>query len=109
MLYEVITIPEIDSMVVETTGLRKVGDDVRVLVYTSEAGLLAQPGTMINNVPLSATRVTFAPTADDTIYALTYVIASGDASVLPGDLECTVSLNRITSYNVCYTKSLRLL
>ncbi len=86
------SIPEIDSMVVETTGLRKVGDDVRVLVYTSEAGLLAQPGTMINNVPLSATRVTFAPTADDTIYALTYVIASGDASVLPGDLECTVSL-----------------
>jgi len=86
------TPPSIDSMVVKSTGVKRVGEDVIVWIYTNESGLAAQTGTMINNVPLSATRVSFAALASDTVYSLTYTVAAGDASVAPGNLECTVVL-----------------
>ncbi|MFZ5941304.1 MAG: hypothetical protein ACOYXB_12105, partial [Bacteroidota bacterium] len=86
------TAPAIDSMVVLTTGVVKVGEIVEVLIYTHEGSLTPQPGTVINNVPVSATRVSFAPFDGDTIYILSYTVAAGDASVLSGNLECTVIL-----------------
>ena len=68
-----------------------VGGTVQMAVTADGEGYIAVPGTTINGIPLGSFRVTFSE-ATVGLYELAYVVAGGDNSVAPGNLEVNVVL-----------------
>ncbi|MGC9341923.1 MAG: InlB B-repeat-containing protein [Bacteroidales bacterium] len=69
-----------------------IGEVVEVTITADGEGYNANPATVINEIPLSSSRVSFVEESGG-IYTLSYVVAIGDNTVLPGDLEVNLILN----------------
>jgi hypothetical protein len=65
------------------------GRDFKVNITADETGYSAGPGTLINGVPLSSSRVTFTERSYG-FYDLSYVVAQEDNDVAPGNLQVTI-------------------
>jgi len=68
-----------------------VGNSFKVTVTADAEGYTAGPGTVVNGVPLSSSRVTFTELLGG-LYELSYRVAIEDAPVAPGMLELSMVL-----------------
>lgn len=68
-----------------------VGNSFKVTVNADAEGYTAGPGTLVNGVPLSSSRVTFTELLGG-LYELSYRVAIEDAPVAPGMLEVNLVL-----------------
>lgn len=68
-----------------------VGDMIEVTITTDGEGYKVDPQTVINEIPLSSSRVSFVEQSGGT-YLLRYTVAIGDNTVPAGDLEVSLVL-----------------
>ncbi len=69
-----------------------VGDTILMTVMTDGEGYIAEPGTEINGVPISTSRLEFSETSGGE-YILSYTVDGQDRSVLSGQLQATVIIS----------------
>ncbi|MBE0654618.1 MAG: T9SS type A sorting domain-containing protein, partial [Bacteroidales bacterium] len=66
-----------------------IGGVVEVTITADETGYIAGAGTVINEIPISSSRVTFTELTGGK-YLLSYIVAVGDKSVPTGGLKVTL-------------------
>jgi hypothetical protein len=94
-------IPVVGNLSLISSGAKKIGDDVLLLISAFEEGLFVEDSSSINNIPLTSSNVSFADVGGGS-YTITYSIEGNDPNVLEGDLEAKVHL-RDTAGNISTT------
>jgi len=91
-------IPVVTTLSLITSGDKKIGDNVILLMTAIEEGLFIEDSSSINTIPVTSTDVVYSDVGGGS-YTLTYTIKGNDPNVLTGDLEAKVHL-RDTAGNI---------
>ena len=82
--------PIINEMLV-TTGNRKVGDNVLLILVADNTGYTVDPSTTVNSIAVTSSNVVFSEVGSGT-YSISYTVAEGDNDVQAGNLEASIVL-----------------
>ena len=82
--------PVINEMLV-TTGNRKVGDNVLLILVADNTGYTVDPSTTVNSIAVTSSNIVFSEVGSGT-YSLSYTVAEGDNDVTAGNLKASIVL-----------------